>query len=115
MSGILVDENLPSTLLLGEDIRHVTDWGERRTDTSIWELARREEWVLVTRDTDFYHRLALHGPPPKVVWLRLGNLRRRELEQQVNRLWPDILRLLEECSLVMVQEGRLEGLAIGPD
>jgi predicted nuclease of predicted toxin-antitoxin system len=29
--------------------------------------------VIVTKDTDFHHRCFLYGPPPKVVWLRVGN------------------------------------------
>jgi len=29
--------------------------------------------VIVTKDEDFHRLSVLHGGPPKVIWLRLGN------------------------------------------
>jgi len=29
--------------------------------------------VIVSRDEDFHRLTVLYGPPPKVVWIRLGN------------------------------------------
>jgi predicted nuclease of predicted toxin-antitoxin system len=29
--------------------------------------------VIVTKDEDFHRLSVLHGPPPKVVWVRSGN------------------------------------------
>jgi len=29
--------------------------------------------VIVTKDEDFHRLSVLHGPPPKVIWIRLGN------------------------------------------
>jgi predicted nuclease of predicted toxin-antitoxin system len=42
-------------------------------DGSIWDYARHENLVLVTKDEDFQRLSILHGPPPKVIWVRLGN------------------------------------------
>lgn len=42
-------------------------------DEVIWARAADEGFVLVTKDED-YHRLSvIRGPPPKVIWVRLGN------------------------------------------
>lgn len=45
----------------------------RADDTSVWDVAGREGFTIVTLDADFAEMAALRGPPPKVVWLRCGN------------------------------------------
>ncbi len=42
-------------------------------DRAIWARAGAEEFVLVTKDEDFHRLSVLLGPPPKVIWIRLGN------------------------------------------
>jgi len=43
------------------------------TDTTLWQLAREQGLVLVSKDDDFRQRSLLLGHPPKVVWLGIGN------------------------------------------
>lgn len=43
------------------------------TDTRLWAYAAAEGFVLVTKDEDFHRLSVLRGPPPKVIWVRLGN------------------------------------------
>lgn len=112
MIRFLIDENLPATLAarLPVPCMHATDLGDQPTDTFLWEYARSEGWSLLTKDTDFFDRLTLHGPPPKVVWLRTGNLRRTALEETIAAQMPQILTLLEDADLVEVHADRLESL-----
>ena len=42
-------------------------------DRLIWQRAGAEGFVLVTKDEDFHRMSVLVGPPPKVIWVRLGN------------------------------------------
>lgn len=42
------------------------------TDRGIWEYAAEHELVVVSKDSDFRQLAFLYGPPPKVVWLRVG-------------------------------------------
>ena len=76
---LLFDQNL-SRLLVGRfaeefpDTVHVTDVGlDRATDREVWEFARAGGYVIVSKDSDFRQLAFLFGPPPKVVWLRVGN------------------------------------------
>jgi predicted nuclease of predicted toxin-antitoxin system len=39
----------------------------------IWEYAGEHGSVVASKDSDFRQLAFLHGPPPKVVWLRVGN------------------------------------------
>ena len=110
---ILVDENLPAELgrSLGLDTLHATDLGFRLTDDQLWYEAKSLGCVLVTKDTDFFDRMALVGPPPKVIWARFGNMRRRDVVNLFIREWPDICRLLESSDLVEVFTNRIEGIS----
>jgi predicted nuclease of predicted toxin-antitoxin system len=53
----------------------VADEGlDAASDRSIWEWAGERGFVVVSKDTDFRQLAFLYGPPPKVVWLRVGNV-----------------------------------------
>lgn len=59
--------NYPGTL-------HVRSVGLRgQEDVAIWEYARHNDLVIVSKDNDFRQLSFLKGPPPKVVWLSVGN------------------------------------------
>ena len=76
---LLFDENLSRhlvTRLAGAfpDSAHVTAVGlQRATDREVWEYAREHDFVVVSKDSDFNDLAFIHGPPPKVIWLRVGN------------------------------------------
>ena len=53
---------------------HVRDVGLGGTpDAAVWAHGAAGGFVLVTKDEDFHRLSVLHGFPPKVVWIRLGN------------------------------------------
>jgi predicted nuclease of predicted toxin-antitoxin system len=75
---LLLDENLPSSavrrLSSVVEVRHVRDCGLlSATDTRVWEYARTEGFIIVSKDSDFHQRSLLFGQPPKLVWIRRGN------------------------------------------
>jgi predicted nuclease of predicted toxin-antitoxin system len=76
---LLFDQNL-SRFLVGRfteefpDSVHVAEVGlDQATDREVWEYARAGAYVIVSKDSDFRQLAFLFGPPPKVVWLRVGN------------------------------------------
>jgi len=77
---LLIDGNLPLSLakFLPVGCSHATDIGRQPTDSLLWSHARERDWTILTRDPDFFDRIMLHGPPPKVIWVRLGNIRKIE-------------------------------------
>ncbi len=44
-----------------------------RTDHSVWDYAGFHGFIIVSKDNDFRQLSFLKGPPPKVVWLSVGN------------------------------------------
>ncbi|MBL7113658.1 MAG: DUF5615 family PIN-like protein [Bacteroidales bacterium] len=48
-------------------------------DIEIWEFAKKLDYNIVTQDSDFNALNALHGFPPKIIWIRTGNLRTQQI------------------------------------
>ena len=76
---LLLDENLSPRLieLLAADFPETTHIERLRmrgaTDAAIWAYARANGYTIVSKDNDFRQYAFLYGPPPKVVWLSVGN------------------------------------------
>lgn len=76
---LLLDENLSRRLVpfLQNEFPGTTQailiGLERADDKLIWDYARDNGFVIVTRDADFEELSALNGMPPQVIWLRTSN------------------------------------------
>jgi predicted nuclease of predicted toxin-antitoxin system len=83
---LLFDENLSPKLVvrladLFPDSLHVRDVGlKAANDPEVWEYARDNDLVIVSKDSDMHQRSFLFGAPPKVVWVRLGNCSTTDVE-----------------------------------
>lgn len=51
------------------------------SDKKIWEYAKSFGFTIVTQDSDFNDLTALNGFPPKVIWIRSGNLRTEQIAE----------------------------------
>ena len=112
MKGFLFDENLPSRLKFSPSLPVIPSSavGTSATDTAVWEFARSWELVVVTKDSDFSDRIIVSQPPPWVVHLRFGNMRRREFHALLARAWPQVEQLLKTNKLVNVYADRIEAV-----
>jgi predicted nuclease of predicted toxin-antitoxin system len=76
---LLFDQNLSHRLvgMLATEFAnsiHVRQVGmATASDSTVWAYAAANGLAIVSKDTDFEQRALLLGPPPKVVWVRLGN------------------------------------------
>jgi predicted nuclease of predicted toxin-antitoxin system len=56
------------------DSAHVKTLALTNTDDEIiWEYAKTNDFVIVSKDSDFHQRSLLYGHPPKFIYLRIGN------------------------------------------
>lgn len=51
------------------------------SDPVIFQAARAADAVVITKDRDFVRLLEEQGPPPRVIWLRLGNCTNAALQE----------------------------------
>lgn len=76
---LLFDANLSSRLLrrLAEafpESQHVDQVRLiSKTDHAVWDWAAYRGLTIVSKDNDFRQLSFLKGPPPKVIWLSVGN------------------------------------------
>ena len=112
MKGYLIDENIPGRLLFSPSLPvvHATTLGASVSDSGLWSYAARHALAIVTKDADFSHRIMISQPPPWVVHLRFGNLRRREYHRFLLRVWSQIENRLPACKLINVFLDRIEGV-----
>jgi predicted nuclease of predicted toxin-antitoxin system len=54
---------------------------DRASDKNIWLCAKTNEYVIVTKDSDFNDLSILYGFPPKVIWLQIGNCTTIDIEK----------------------------------
>ncbi len=98
----LVDAQLPPALARwiesqDQTAEHVA--GLQMADTSdqvIWQHARDNRAVIISKDADFVTLATLDDDGPPVVWIRLGNTRRQALLDWFNPLFPEIVAALEQ-------------------
>ncbi len=76
---LLLDENLSRRLVpfLQHDFPGSTQVVlaglESASDTVVWQLAKDQGYVIVTRDADFEELSLVWGQPPQVIWLKTKN------------------------------------------
>lgn len=112
MKGFLFDENLPQNITFSPSlpVTHARTMGVSLSDSALWQHARDHELAIVSKDADFSHRIMLASPPPWIVHLRFGNLRRRDFNALLARLWPSIEALLPQHKLINVYADRIEAV-----
>lgn len=88
---LLFDEHLSRKLVMRlADMyplaSHIVFHGlEHSEDTAIWRFAAAQEYTIVTKDTDFNDLAALYGPPPRIIWLQVGNCTTATIENILRR------------------------------
>ena len=100
---LLFDHNL-SHKLVGRlvdafpDSEHVRNVGlQDASDHAVWEYARSNRFAIVSKDEDFHQLSFLRGPPPKVVWVKLGNCTTDDVERVLRERWSDLLEFDDDA------------------
>lgn len=80
---------------------HVSTKGLRNAlDLDIWQLAKNNNFIIITKDSDFKALSNYHGCPPKVIRLNCGNQSTRfisELIKQNSEEIKDFAQSYENC------------------
>jgi len=93
---LLFDQNLSDrlvNLLAAEfpDSKHVRHFSmQSAEDWEVWAFAASNGFAIASKDADFNQRALVQGPPPKVVWLRIGNASTDRIETILRKNLPDL-------------------------
>ncbi|PSB26808.1 DUF5615 family PIN-like protein [Stenomitos frigidus] len=105
---LLFDENLSPKLPSRLSDRfpnslHVRDIGMKATiDSIVWDYAKDNNLMIVSKDADMHDLSLVLGKPPKVIWLRLGNCSTRQVENLLRREFNAIRLFYEDESLSLL-------------
>ena len=97
---LLFDENLSARLVAAladayPDSAHLEHVGFLGApDAAVWAHAAAYGYVLVTKDEDCQRLSVLRGPPPKVVWVRLGNCATADVARLLRLRREDVARFV---------------------
>ena len=84
------------TMTLGITAIPLRDLGLRDAeDTEIFALAKAENVILMTKDSDFIELVNRLGSPPKVIWLTYGNTSNSELRKILKVALPQVMIQLQ--------------------
>lgn len=104
-----IDAHLPASLsscFPGHEVIHasqLTD-GNFTSDNTINQLSVTNEWIVLTKDTDFYYSFVAKKQPHKLVLVKLGNFRLREIREYFNDNAPKIITLMKEHSFIILEQ-----------
>lgn len=111
----IIDAHLPRSIcnFFGKhDCIHTSqlEFGNETKDSLINELSIKEHRTVVSKDTDFYYSYITGKRPYKLILVRLGNFRLRELNQYFESNAEKIIELLKENSFIVLEKGKIKVL-----
>jgi predicted nuclease of predicted toxin-antitoxin system len=110
----LIDAHLPPRLKkvlceAGHDAIHSQDLPKKNAspDDLLNRISVDENRVIITKDSDFYYTHLLSRKPWKLVLVRTGNMRIGATLALFESKLPEIVKSLENCSLVEITENQV--------
>jgi predicted nuclease of predicted toxin-antitoxin system len=64
-------------------------------DSEIFEAAKSQGIIFVTKDSDFVDLVERLGSPPQIIWLTCGNTSNERLKEILGTTLPSALELLQ--------------------
>lgn len=105
----LIDENMPFLPFWNRDrFVHVNDIPSIHSDTDIWEYALKNRLTIITKDTDFYYRHLSSVNNPKIVWIRINNVKKRVFISLIENIWNEVEEMLLSSSFIIINEDKIE-------
>ncbi len=73
-------------------------------DKEIISIAKREDFIVVTKDKDFLNHFLLHGFPPAILLLSLGNVSNHHLTKILSDNFAQIETTFQSNARLIVLE-----------
>jgi len=112
MSKYLIDVNLPNRFSVwsSEEYEHVVNINDELKDSEIWSYAQKNNLTIVTKDSDFSDMAIMNNPPPRVIHIKIGNLKMKEFHQLISNIWKDVCIMSDNYKLINVYHNKIEGI-----
>lgn len=74
-------------------------------DLEIFEAAKAQQAILMTKDSDFVNLVDRFGIPPQIIWLTCGNTSNARLREILSVTLPKALELLRASEVLVEISG----------
>lgn len=71
-------------------------------DPIVWDYAKDNNLIIVSKDADMHDLSLVLGNPPKVIWLRLGNCSTSQIESLLRQNINAIALFYEDDNLSLL-------------
>lgn len=108
----LIDANLPFDVPVWKTERftHVLHINPEWTDEAIWQYAKEENLIIVTKDKDFIVKQFREGTPPKVIHIKFGNLKFNDFINRILQIWEEVEGLIQKHTIVNIYLTKIEAI-----
>jgi len=110
----IIDAHLPMALKKwlaqrGHDAVHTRELPRKNLsdDIEVIEIAVREQRVVISKDSDFFHYFVLKGIPPKLLMITTGNIVNKDLLTLFQLNFAQIEVLLQQHAVVEMSNSRI--------
>ncbi|GAB3961074.1 hypothetical protein GCM10028805_59950 [Spirosoma harenae] len=110
----LIDVQLPYLLAevlrqKGFDVTHTDELPNKdeTSDTVIRQLAAYNDWIVVSKDSDFQDSYLLFKQPPRLLFVTTGNIKNRKLLDLFRLTMSQIDTLFEKHSFIELNNNEL--------
>jgi predicted nuclease of predicted toxin-antitoxin system len=108
----LLDAHIPASLKVyfeGHEVLHTSDLehGNLTSDGSINTLSLMKDLVLITKDSDFYYSYITSRRPYKLVLVKLGNMRLKDLKIYFQKNADTVIKHLNHSSFLILEPKRI--------
>lgn len=112
MPEFIVDANLPNSISIWSNGRfeHVLNINPLWDDEEIWDYAKKNNLIIITKDKDFSVKQILKGSPPKIIHIKFGNLKLAEFIRIINTCRAKVETLLQQHSIINIYKNSIEAI-----
>jgi predicted nuclease of predicted toxin-antitoxin system len=107
---ILIDANISWRLIrhlnsVFPEVQHVnfTELPQPAKDITIWQYALQNNYTILTSDEDFQDFISYKGFPPKVILLRIGNIKTDDLAKIILNHHQDIIDFITALDIGILE------------
>lgn len=111
-ASYIIDANLPYHVPVWktEDFVFVLKINPAWDDDEIWNYAKENNMIIVTKDKDFIVKQAVHNVPPKVIHVKFGNLRLKDFIMRIGTVWEEVEHLIQTHTTINIYLTKVEAI-----
>lgn len=110
MNTFLIDVNLPKFFSYFNNVNFVfvSDMNLQMTDNEIWNYAIENNFIILTKDVDFYSRFLISEKTPKIIYFQIGNYSLNQLHKYFKKNWIQLSLEIENNRMIIAKETHIE-------